>query len=404
MSGRRALLNPDQTGQAKSNSISFSLTTVNTIPTYLTDHRPSTRSKTRTMSSDGDLDNSFVFDLSRDNEGGFYRVPMTNDGDEANRPVMVNRGEKFQVVAELLDVVHGTVEDGGDDATLLIASFYFLPSGQKRFVEAAITWAFTSDDPAVKVAVDKIAPAGTWSLAPVRRSEEKSLTAKANVGPAHGPVTATIGGEFGMKQEVEIDYHTTVTGAKRMVNRDKGGHDGVRWTLEENKVTKGGICRMLQVGILLRRTILKGKTPKPDPKFRGEVDVVVGKGGWSEAASKAKAVWKKLEKDEAIIFQPGIDRKSGSFDIDATKLNDLDLQADVMFMSLHESFDDLRKQREERAKKKREEEEEEAKKQQLAAPVSIPGLPVPPWVFFVAAGVIGMYLLQHLTAIFFGGN
>lgn len=349
----------------------------------------------------GNSEDSLVFDLNSENEGGVYRVAMTNAEGELNRHVMVNRGDKFQVTANLLDVAHGTVRDTGDDATLLIASFYFLPSRKKRFIEATITWAFTSDDPSVEIAVEKLAPEGSWSLAPVRQSLEKSVTGKANAGPGIGPVTASIGGEFGMKKTLENDHHTTIMGVKRMVNRDKGGFDAVRWTLMENEATKTGICRMLQVGILLKRTILKGETPKSGsaPKFRGELEMVVDKGGWSEVASKARRVWKKAEKDEAIEFQPGTDRNSGNFDINKTMLGDLDLQSDVMFMSLHQSFEDIRKEREERTRKKREERETQNLETIATTEGSAASTPIPSllfWAFSVIAGVFGIYLWQRI--------
>jgi hypothetical protein len=46
--------------------------------------------------------------------------------------------------------------------------------------------------------------------------------------------------------------------------RNKGGHDTARWTLVENEATHTGICRMLQVGILLKPRVFAG----PDAKAR----------------------------------------------------------------------------------------------------------------------------------------
>ncbi|KAM0265158.1 hypothetical protein ACHAQJ_000311 [Trichoderma viride] len=417
------------------------------------------------MEFDEDSDSSFVFELEEENEGGFYRVPMTNRMGEFNRPVMVNRGEKFQVAADLLDVAHGTMEHKGDEATLLIASFHFLPSQDKRFVNAAITWTFTSDDPAFELTVEKLAPDGVWSLAPIKQSRERSLVGNASVGPALGPITASIGGEFGMKQTTELDYHTEVTGSRRMVNRQSGGHNAVRWTLAENEVTKKGICSMLQVGVLLRRTIVEGMTSNLDtpPKFRGELEVVADKGGLSEVASKVRRVFKKPERDEAIVFQPGINRNSRTFDINTSRLGDLDLQNDIMFMSLHQSFDKIHQERQFRANKKQEEEvrkreeeekkkkeeekkreyvrrqaeeerkqEEEEKKREgekkreeeerrqeeegrergeaavaytagsITTIAPVQGLPS--WMFLIGVGIIGMYLWQHIIMGLFNGN
>lgn len=361
---------------------------------------------------------AFVFDLSGDNEGGFYRVVMTNRPGELNRRVMVDRGGKFQVTANLLAVAHNITEDGGiGDETLLIATFSFVPSREKRFVGATITWTFTSDDPAIEVSAEKTAPAGTWSLNPIKQSQENHFLGTASISPGAGPVTGTVGGEYGIKRTTDVHFHTKVNGVLRNLTRNTGGHDTVRWTLEENKADKTGICRILQVGVRLKRKIIEGQTPKPGPPtlFRGELEVVVDKASWSEIASKAKRVWKKTEKDDAIVFQPGVDLKSSTFDIVKSNLDALDLETDVMFMSLHESFEDVRKERAERMKSKREEGEqkkkrEEVKQQAAAATVdgnivtAITSRPPPIWVYYVAAGVAGMYLWQQLMKFVFGSG
>ncbi|KAH6653767.1 hypothetical protein BKA67DRAFT_658109 [Truncatella angustata] len=290
---------------------------------------------------------SFVFDLDGDGQGGFYRVRMANKPGEINRPVMINRGDKFQVLADLLDVAHGTASEGGESATLVVASFYFLPSHERRFKRAQITWTFTSDDPAVDVEVTKIAPMGTWSLTPTKRTDERSVTGKGEVGASAGPATAGGGGEYSMKQTQDRDFHTEVTGAKRVNERETGGHDTARWDLEENPAQSTGIARMLQVGLLLKRTVLPGMTPKPGPPptFRGTLEVVAEKDWWSQRASEVKRVWKKTDKEDAIVFRPGVDRTSGLFDIQQNNLDSLHLQDKVMFMSLHESYEEVQKER-----------------------------------------------------------
>ncbi|KAK4141641.1 uncharacterized protein C8A04DRAFT_13904 [Dichotomopilus funicola] len=379
------------------------------------------------MSFSGEPGQSLVFDLTDDDQGGFYRVTMANQSGELNRRAMINRGDQFLVVAELVDAVHGkapttvtnpdgTVKTVDEDATLLIANFYFLPSRDKRFVGAIITWTFTSDDPAVEIAVDEIAPRGTWSFAPVQQAREVTATGKASAGPKGGPASVNLSGEYGLKKTTELDFHTKVSGAPRMMNRAHGGYDGVRWTLVENDASRSGICRMLQVGVLLRRTVVAGKTPArpgspaPAPTFRGELDVVADKSGWSKVASRAKRVWKSAERDEAVVFQPGTDRRSGNFDIDSKNLKAVDLQHDVMFMSLHESFEEVRKERDERAAKKREEKEkgknaekENIEKKEAKGGTGGSGLQVqvPSWVFFVLAGVAGLWLWQQLVAVRF---
>jgi hypothetical protein len=316
------------------------------------------------MASHPDVDNGFVFDLEGSGQGGFYRVPMRNRLGEVNRHPMVNTGEKFQVLAYLLDAVHGKIKDGCDDGTLLIASFSFLPTAERRFKNVRIQWKFESDDPAREIEVEAIAPEGSWSLNPTKRTDENSLTLTGNIGPSAGPVAGSGGGEYTMKTTQEKDFHTVVTGSRRIRGPGSGMPNTALWYVEENPDgQKKGIARTLHVGVLLKRTALSGKTPKVDT-FRGSVEIVAEKDFWSQRASDVKRVWKKPEENEAIMFQPGKDRISGMFEIDKNSLADVGLEDNVMFMSLHQSFEDLKKEREERKKKKKEEEEEERKKKE----------------------------------------
>jgi len=392
-----------------------------------------------------------LFDFDDDGEGGFYRVPMTNRPGELNRHVMVNRGDKFLMVATLLDVVHGKMSNGGgDDATLLVATFQFLPSAKKRFVSANITWTFRSDDPAVEVAVQSIAPTAGWALNPVTLNLETTFGANANVGgPGASPVTAGAGGEYGHKTAKDLVYHTQVDGIKLNMERNSGGFDSARWHLLENQQDRRGICRSLQVGVLLTRTVLKGMKPRPGPPptFKSTLEITVVKDGWSQAASGMTKAFKKTEEDEDIVFRPGEDRVSGYFDIDKDNLGSVDLTNDIMHMSLYSSFDDLHKEREERKRRKHEQEEqreqeeaarkkeaEEAaeklrveeedrkrqreKKKEVQIPVEggvgphttnrAAGEPAragpqtaslfffPPWVFYIVLGMVVMYIWQRL--------
>ena len=292
------------------------------------------------------------FDLDGDGQGGYYHVRMANKPGEINRPIMVDRGNKFQVLADLLEVVHGTMENDGDCATLIIANFSFLPSSERRFKTAQISWTFMSDHPAVQVEVTDIAPEGSWRFMPTNRTDDKSGTGNAEVGLSTSVVTAKIGGEYAMKQTQDRDFHTEVIGSKRLFERDTGGHDTARWNLKENPSQRTGIARNLRVGVLLKRTVLPGVLPESSSTttFRGAIEIVVEKDWWSQRKSEVKRVWSKTEKDDAIVFRPGTDRMSGQFDIDPKRLGSVRLQDDVMSMSLHESFESLQEERKARKK------------------------------------------------------
>jgi hypothetical protein len=379
-----------------------------------------------------------IFELDGEGQGGFYRVPMTNRDGELNRHVMVNRGDKSLVTATLLDVVHGKMKADGDDATLLIASFLFLPADDQRFANANISWTFTSDDPAVEVEVVDIAPKGSWALNPVTLKLETTIAAKGNIGGVGGPVTANAGADYGRKAAKDLEYHTLVDGSMKVEERDYGGFDSARWNLKENVQHPRGICRMLQVGVLLKRTILSGKKPRPGPlpTFRGAVDITVEKGAsnWTHAKSALRRAWKKMEKDEAIVFRPDTDLVSEHFDIEKDNLGVINLTDDIMYMSLHESFEEVRKERQERKKKwedsekSKQQQEEEDKKQQDEAETKRHAVAAvaagtstlaqsqgggrdtssangpSAWLLYVVLGMLGMYFWQQLAKALLGGN
>ena len=406
------------------------------------------------MSSKTDLDDC-ILEMDGEGQGGFYRVPMTNRDGEFNRKVMVNRGERSQVTARLLAVAHGKMKADGDDATLVIASFLFTPANEKRFANASISWTFTSDDPAIEIEVDEIAPEGSWALNPVTLKLETTIAAKAGIAGTGGPVTVNTGAEFGRKSAKDVEYHTLVDGSMKVDERDYGGFDTARWSLKENVQHPRGICRVLQVGVLLKRIILSGRKPRPGslPTFRGVIDITVetGTSKLSHAKSSLSRAWKKTKKDDAILFRPDIDKVSRHFDIEKDNLGAMDLTDDIMYMSLYENFEEVQKERRERKEKMREDsdkKQEEAKKQEevviqekakkkqeaennkrqdeteikshtvtaftTGVSTSVPSqdsrrdtssTKAPPvWLVYVMLGMLGMYFWQQLANFFAKGS
>lgn len=308
------------------------------------------------------------FDLSGEGEGGFFRVDMHNQEGELNRNVMLSKGNKFVATATLLEVVHGKWKDGGgDDATLLIASFRFIPSAEKRFQNARIDWTFTSDDPAIDVVVADIAPDASWISDPVTLKLERTLGLKGNLGATFTPASAGLEASYEGKEAKDLQYHTSVDGSIRMENKQEGGYNSARWVLKENPGDPRGICRMLQVAVLLKRIVLKGQTPGPRPTqtFNSVMKIAVDKGRWPSTEAKRdiqESAWKKTPRDEPVIYHPDEPRESGDFEIDKNDLHTTRLTDDIMYMSMHEAFEDLKKERQ--AKKKAKEVEEERKKQE----------------------------------------
>jgi hypothetical protein len=281
----------------------------------------------------------FVLDLEGDGQGGFFRVG--NRPGEVNRPVMINRGTKLQVTADLVEVMHGTLKPGGDQGTLIVADFRFLPTNWRRFKAAIVKFQFISDDPSVEVAVIDIAPHGSWSLNPTSRKDEFGGILKPEAGA--GGANASLG-EVSLKQTQDKNFHTKVSGSMKMETRDTGGKDTAQWTLAENPAQKTGIASTLRVAILLKRIRLAEDQKKTgeEPTFRGIVEVIADSDLFSSIEEKLERVRKKVPKDEAVVFKHGKNLSSDRFKIDDTSLGSHKLN-DIMYMSLHESYEDLGK-------------------------------------------------------------
>ncbi|KAI9689795.1 MAG: hypothetical protein M1822_009677 [Bathelium mastoideum] len=385
------------------------------------------------------------FDLSGDGEGSSYRVPMRNLPNELNRREMFSRGERFMATATLLEVVHGKMMDGsGGDATRLVAAFCFIPSIKKRFENVVINWTFTSDDPAIDVAIEEIAPRGGWVADPITLKLEKTTGVKGSIGASFPPANATVEANHEGKVSKELTYHTWVDGISRMGGiKDSGGHNSVRWVLKANPEGVDGICRMLRVAVLLRRPILPGKQParREEQFFRSDLKISVEKKGWWHLhKNEPEKAWKTSSPDEAVKYHPDTPSEARFFSGDENNLRATNLAEEIMFMSMSENFEDAtkrqegkkaeveeKKRREEQKKKQREEKRkaDEAKKVEgepkapsaADAPAAtnsfahgqgrerdaLPSTQTPAWLY-VALGILGMYAFQQLMKSWYGGS
>ncbi|EJT77077.1 hypothetical protein GGTG_06991 [Gaeumannomyces tritici R3-111a-1] len=285
-----------------------------------------------------------VLDLDGEGSGGFYRV--RNRPDELNRGAAINRGEKFQVVADIVEVTHGSLSmepngTAGVPGVLIVADFQFVPKQGRRYKGATIKFTFTSDDPLVEVSVERIGPSGRWSKYPTTRNDASSWKLSPSVGAAG--VDVSLGDVSNAKEQTKT-FHTFVTGTIRMETRDEGGKDTAQWVLEENEAQKTGIARFFRVAILAKLDVSpERKTPEP-PQFQATVEAITTvpfmSRGWAE--EKIEVVRKKVPVDDPIKFKCGVNRESGLFKFDKKSLRGEDLTK-IMAMNLYHSFEDLNK-------------------------------------------------------------
>jgi hypothetical protein len=207
----------------------------------------------------------------------------------------------LKLIAEMPDVVHGTISPGGDPATLIILKFKFqsLAIG-RRFKSARITVTFLDTKEDLAPAVEKITPDGTWALKQSVETEDRTTS---------GGLTGISGPGFTVNAGMQYQYHetgqrtdqATVSGTACIDDSRKDGkhvrgkNNVVIWNLLENPFTEQGIPTFLQGAILLKRN------PNMDQKtFEAlvRIEVVVD---WK---TYFWSIIHKTPEDEPIVFHP----------------------------------------------------------------------------------------------------
>lgn len=203
-------------------------------------------------------------------EDSAFRLSNTPGGEE-QRPHIIQYGSDLAVHADLFSIRHGTFTPGGEAATLVVIDFRFVGSGShvRRFRKAMIEIKFapwnqpvgSEHDPEVS----SIAPFGFFAWDPSTQEEESkiSLTASASTG---GLGALGIGAGWEATKKMKKEDRTTLFGSMRIEgDRNYGGQNTARWTVNENGIERHGIPSLLRTAILVK--------PKSEEKFRAFVEI-----------------------------------------------------------------------------------------------------------------------------------
>jgi hypothetical protein len=206
-------------------------------------------------------------------------------------------------MAEMPDVVHGTLSPGGDPATLIILKFKFLSEANgRRFKSAHITVTFLDPDANsdhFAPAVQKIAPDGEFSLLPSKESIEVIESAGLSSITVPPGVTIGVGMQYQWKKTEEEDSFAKVSSTSMVLGRDRGPANAVTWALLENPKTESGIPTFLQGAILLKRNQAPDKAGE---KFQATVEIKVGV-DWIISL-------KSIITQTPVVFNPALEAKS----------------------------------------------------------------------------------------------
>lgn len=268
--------------------------------------------------------NEFEIGLSEGGTDSAYRMSNSPSNQE-QRPHLVYRAYSSErtVKGTLNQVVHGKLSPGGEDATLIVATFNFL--GQtvaRRFKLARIEWDFsyervpgvTEDANAQPPEVIKVSLDGQYVLNESTFSVNRG--SNVDVGIQGGTlVTGSLGAGWTQTQAMDVKDHISIFGTPTFNDdRQFGEPTGAKWVLEENESQKSGIPGHITTAILLRR-----QSGRP---FLGTIEVKVQVG-----LKDTMYDWfGRKPRDDPVRFNPSLLSTGALYDssnLDKVKLDDV---------------------------------------------------------------------------------
>ncbi|KAL2140334.1 hypothetical protein VTI28DRAFT_3978 [Corynascus sepedonium] len=259
-------------------------------------------------------------------EGGDFHV-FNVAPDQYHRAEVLQRTGAINITCTLEKVVHGIMTNDSDRyATLVVMRWLFQPKGGHRISEAAIELQFSRNSGYGDVEVEKVSYPDTYSLMPTTREESVTKGAEGTVGvDRFASFSAT--GKWEKTVTKTTSHAITLTGGKHLVN-NRPPNRIAAWTLSENPSQRAGIPSSLKVAVLVSR--------EDRESFSCHLSFTC-KTDW---ATKVEGLFKKIPKDDPIIFQPNPDYRGtrpnrnvvyGDEELDKVDLNSL---CDVTFRTV----------------------------------------------------------------------
>jgi hypothetical protein len=208
-----------------------------------------------------------------------------------HRAEALQRTGAIDITCTLEKVVHGILAADSDRyATLLVMQWLFQPKGSRRISEATIELLFTGGPRGDDVEVEDISFLDTYSLLPTTQEESITRGGEATAGVDQiASLSAT--GKWEKTVTKTTSHAITLTGGKCLVN-NRPPNRIATWTLSENPSQHAGIPASLKVAVLVSR---QDREPFAcNLSFTCKTD-------WATAA---QSLFRKIPRDDPIIFQP----------------------------------------------------------------------------------------------------
>ncbi|KAM0419065.1 hypothetical protein ACHAPT_012004 [Fusarium lateritium] len=189
-------------------------------------------------------------------EDSTFRTENASPNDWERRNVIERTRGSIHTRVELLEVTHGTLDDDGDEATLIVLRFRFDPQkSSRRVIRARVNIEFLGKDGGSAPIVEAIAPEERWTVVPTTDSETITRGGELNLG-ASGVPFLEAGGTAKLEKTISRDVSdaTTVSGSINLGRGRNSGESTVAvWNLQENKRRQTGVPDSVTTAVLLRR-------------------------------------------------------------------------------------------------------------------------------------------------------
>ncbi|KAI1416700.1 hypothetical protein F5Y13DRAFT_154505 [Hypoxylon sp. FL1857] len=224
-------------------------------------------------------------------EGSDFHV-FNIASDHYHRTEALQRTGAIDISCNLKKVIHGAMSPDSDSyATLIVMQWCFKPQRHaRRISEATIELVFAADKTDGDVEVECISFDGSYSL--MQTTQEETITKGTDVRLGLSYVAnLDIGGKWEKTISGQSTDKISVNGGIHLVNNIPPKRKA-KWTLLENESQKTGIPASLTVAVLLSR--------ESQDKF----DCRLGFTCKTDKRTAAESFFKKVPKDDPIIFQP----------------------------------------------------------------------------------------------------
>jgi hypothetical protein len=262
---------------------------------------------------------------AEDNVAYLQFVPVRDDADfhlldEKEEPYIVDDFcAGLQLQSEVTDVIHGTLGDKGEPATLLLIRLRFLGfTSERRLqeVELVIRFEDAKKRPFSDPEVVDLWPDGEYILNETNVNVENTTEVSSTFGGGSAGVTATVGARWERKTTSSRVDRARLTGTRWREGNARKRH-AVRFFVTENKSREDGVPSEILTSILLKRR-------DDEKEFSGHVRVRAEAGQFF----KAKWIYKGLGGKRIIsasVFDSRTSAKTS--DVKKDKLANEDLGA-----------------------------------------------------------------------------